>query len=203
MQDEDMSLEEELKKSKQIQRKISEVVSKTRGTGVQFVLQELAMGIAFAKLSHDSRLSGNTESANRQKVRAREAHETVRRFLPQATPNPEQKKKIEAGLAELDAKIKALRTLASKRAKSGKSVSKNIELSITWELRRGIARANEGLRTTDIALRQELCDAAQSGHQIALQLMAQNALIGNVDIQEKLTLLENLLRKLESDKRSG
>ena len=45
-----MSLEEELKKSKQIQRKISEVVSKTRGTGVQFVLQELAMGIAFAKL---------------------------------------------------------------------------------------------------------------------------------------------------------
>jgi hypothetical protein len=198
-----MSLEEELKKSKQIQRKISEVVSKTRGTGVQFVLQELAMGIAFAKLSDDSRLSGNTESANRQKARAREAYETVRRFLPEATPNPEQKKKIEAGLAELDAKLNALAMPASKRAKSGKSARKNIQLSITWELRRGIARANEGLRTTDIAFRQELCEAAKSGHQIALQLMAQNALIGNVDIQEKLTLLENLLRKLESDKRPG
>ena len=127
-----MSLKEELKKSKQIQRKISEVVSKTRGTGVQFVLQELAMGIAFAKLSDDSRLSGNTENANRQKARAREAHETVRRFLPEATPNPEQKKKIEAGLAELDAKLNALGMPASKRARSGKSASKNIQLSITW-----------------------------------------------------------------------
>jgi hypothetical protein len=198
-----MSLEEELKKSKQIQRKISEVVSKTRGTGVQFVLQELAMGIAFAKLSDDSRLSGNTESANRQKARAREAYETVRRFLPEATPNPEQKKKIEAGLAELDAKLNALRMPDSKLAKSGKSASKNIQLSITWELRRGIARANEGLRTTDIPLRQELYEAAKSGHQIALQLMAQSALIANVDIQEKLTLLEKLLRKLESDMRPG
>jgi len=196
-----MSLEEELKKAKRIQREISEVMSKTRGTGVQFVLQELAMGIAFAKLSHDSRLSGNTESANRQKVRAREAHETIRRFLPKATPNPEHKKKIQAGLAELDAKLKALSTPASKRAKSGKSPSKNIKLSITWELRRGIARANEGLRTTDMALRQELCEAAKSGHQIAVQLMAQSALIANVDIQQKLILLENLLRKLESDKR--
>ena len=198
-----MSLKEELKKSKQIQRKISEVVSKTRGTGVQFVLQELAMGIAFAKLSDDSRLSGNTENANRQKARAREAHETVRRFLPEATPNLEQKKKIEAGLAELDAKLNALGMPASKRARSGKSASKNIQLSITWELRRSVARAKEGLRTTDVALRQELCEAAKSGHQIAVQLMAQSPPITNAAIQENLTLLENLLRKLESDKRPG
>jgi hypothetical protein len=33
--------------------------------------------------------------------------------------------------------------------------------------------------------------------------MAQSALIANVDIQEKLTLLEKLLRKLESDMRPG
>jgi hypothetical protein len=155
----DMSLEEELKKSKQRQRKISEAVSKIRGTGVQFVLQELAMGMAFAKLSHDSRLRGSTESAERQKARAREAHETVRRFLPHATPNPSQKKKIEAGLAELDVKLSALGMPLSKPARSVKSASKNLELSISWELRRGISRANEGLRTSDVALRQELCGA--------------------------------------------
>src|SRR5262245_57401013 len=111
------------------------------------------MGLAFAKLSRDSRLSGNTENANRQKARAREADETVRRFLPETTPTTSQKKKIEAGLAELDAKLKALGMALSEPVRSVKSTSKNLEVSISWELRRAIARANEGLRTTDVALR--------------------------------------------------
>ena len=198
-----MRLEEELEKSKRRQRKISEAISKVQGTGVQFVLQELAMGIAFAKLSHDSRLSGNTESANRQQARAREAHETVRRFLPEATPTSSQKKKIEVGLAELDAKLSALGMPLSKPTRSVKSARRNLELSISWELRRAIARANEALRTNDIELRQELCEAAKSGHQIALELMSQDQPIANAEFQQALTFLENLLRKLESDNRQS
>ena len=147
-------------------------------------------------------MSGNTENANRQKARAREAHETVRRFLPKATPNPEQKKKIEAGLAELDAK----QTLWECQPHNvrGLEVSEQEYSTLNHLGAQKKHRSRQGRsQNHDMALRQELCEAAKSGHQIAVQLMAQSPPITKAAIQENLTLLENLLRKLESDKRPG
>ena len=102
--------ERQIRKARELQNKVAEAISHVTGTGVQFILQELATGIAFAKLAADSRSRGDTAVADDEEERAREALQTVIKFLPEATPTQEQKTTIDASLAELDSRLAALRS---------------------------------------------------------------------------------------------
>ena len=84
------------------------IVSKVQESRVEFLFRELEMGLTLVKLARDSGDRGQAQTSKRQKAKAREAHQTILRFLPDTVPTPEQKAKIEALLSELGFQLKEL-----------------------------------------------------------------------------------------------
>src|SRR5262245_12153020 len=101
-------VEDQLKKARQLERETKEPFSKIRNNGAEFLLHESATGLVFAQLAQDSEKRRQPKAAARQRNSALQAYQTVLKFLPEATPTPPQKRQIEADLAELESRLKAL-----------------------------------------------------------------------------------------------
>ena len=83
-------------------------VTKLKSSLAEFLLQDLATGLTFAQLAHDSEKRGQPEDANRQKNAAIKAYQAILKFLPEASLTPTQKKQVESDLAELESKLRIL-----------------------------------------------------------------------------------------------
>jgi len=100
--------DDQFENTRQLERDTKETIAKVKNTSVGFLPQELAMGLTFAQLAKNSKKRGQREVADRQKAAAIQAYEMILRFLPEATLTPRQKRQIEADLAQLQFKLKAL-----------------------------------------------------------------------------------------------
>src|SRR5262245_18893295 len=94
-----MSYQQERNKTKQLLQECQGILSRIQESRVEFLLRELEMGLTFAKLARDSAERGHAQTSKRQKAKAREAHRTILRFLPDTALTPDQKVKIEALLS--------------------------------------------------------------------------------------------------------
>ena len=103
-----MNYKQECKKTKQLLQECKGIISRVQENRVEFLFRELELGLTLVKLARDSADRGQAQSSKRQKANAREAHQTILRFLPDTAPGPDQKTKIKTGLAVLDSKLKAL-----------------------------------------------------------------------------------------------
>jgi hypothetical protein len=99
---------DQLKRASKLRGEPKDTVAKAKKNGSEFLLQELAMGLTFAQLAKDSRRRGQLEDADRQKTAAIESYQTALKSLSRSNPTPPQKRQIEADLAELEFKLKAL-----------------------------------------------------------------------------------------------
>ena len=103
-----MNVEPILERARKVQYETDEAVSKARELGLEFILREISLGLAFAELARVSRTRAHEDDRKRQQTAAKTALETALKFLPAADPTEEQKIRIETGLAKLASALKSL-----------------------------------------------------------------------------------------------
>src|SRR5262245_19573188 len=99
---------DQFKKARQLQADLNGTADKIKANRVEFLLEELTIGLTFLQLAHDSQKRGQSDAALRQKVAAIKAYQAVLKFLPETTPTPPQKRAIEDNLAKVAAQLKTL-----------------------------------------------------------------------------------------------
>ena len=93
-----------------------ETLAQAKSLMTDLILDELKLGLQFAKFAHHSFLTKSNSRGRRQQDLARRAHDAVVQFLPKSAPTNEQRTLIEKQLAELKTAISELESLRKEAA---------------------------------------------------------------------------------------